>query len=251
MVFISVMQSLDYDFRLPRLFVDAPLSNSATVPLSPDQTHYLKTVMRRPEDAELRLFNGRDGEWLGRLAFSGKKDGSVTLTRQIRNAAPRPLKLHLLFAPIKKDRMDFMVEKAVELGVTDLHPVLTQYTTIRDINPERMTRQIIEAAEQCERLDIPTLHPLRSLKDLPKSWSKGIPVFAALERMDAVAIGALPAIPQELGLLIGPEGGFSEDERDSLTKEAGVTAVSLGDQILRAETAAIFGLSALITRSLA
>lgn len=205
--------------------------------------------MRRPEDAELRLFNGRDGEWLGRLAFIGKKDGSVALTRQIRNAVSRPLKLHLLFAPIKKDRMDFMVEKAVELGVTDLHPVLTQYTTIRDINPERMTRQIIEAAEQCERLDLPTLHALRPLKELPKAWNSKIPVFAALERMDAPFIGSLPAIPQEAGLLIGPEGGFGEEERDALLKADWVKPVGLGDQILRAETAALFGLSALLTRS--
>jgi 16S rRNA (uracil1498-N3)-methyltransferase len=242
------MQSPDYDFRLPRLYVDAPLSSDAIAPLSPEQTHYLKTVLRRPEDAELRLFNGLDGEWLGRLAFSSKKDSSVSLIRQIREQAFRPLRLHLIFAPIKKDRMDFLVEKAVELGVTDLHPVLTQFTTIRDINPERMTRQIIEAGEQCERLDLPKLHPLRTLKDFIPAWDKTIPVLGGFERIDAPFISTIPNLPQELGLLIGPEGGFGDEERSALLTQSWIKAVSLGDQILRAETAALFGLVALMTR---
>lgn len=221
------------------------MQEATTLPLTGEQTHYLKTVMRRPDGAQLRLFNSREGEWLGTLHFAGKKDGSVALQRQIRLPASRALTLHLVFAPIKKDRMDFMVEKAVELGVTDLHPVLTQYTTIRDVNEARMIRQIQEAAEQCERLDVPKLHPLQSLKDFIKTW-RGTPLLAALEREEAPYIGSLSPIPPETGLIIGPEGGFSEDERLLLTQPDWVKAVNLGEQILRSETAALFGLSVLL-----
>lgn len=245
MVFMSVMQSHDYDFRLPRLFLEAPLQGAATLPLTGEQTHYLKTVMRRPDGAQLRVFNGRDGEWLGTLSFHGKKDGSVVLQRQIRAPVARALKLHLVFAPVKKDRMDFMVEKAVELGVTDLHPVLTKFTVIRDINEERMTRQMHEASEQCERLDIPALHKLQSLRDFVKSWD-GVPLLSALEREDAPFIGRLSPVPAETGLIIGPEGGFSEEERTLLITPDWVKPVNLGPQILRSETAAIFGLSVLL-----
>lgn len=239
------MKSHDYDFRLPRLFVEAPLQAASTLPLTTEQTHYLKTVLRRPDGAQLRLFNGRDGEWLGAIQYTGKKDGQVALDRQLQPQSERALRLHLVFAPIKKDRMDFIIEKAVELGVTDLHPVLTQFTTLREINDVRITRQIAEAAEQCERLDLPALHPLTPLKDFTSrkpSWK----TLAALEREDAPFIGAISPVPSEIGLIIGPEGGFSEEERALLAQNQSFAPVSLGPQILRAETAAIFGLSVLI-----
>ena len=245
MIFMSVMQSHAYDFRLPRLFLDHPLSAGAELPLSVEQVHYLKTVMRRPDGTVLRLFNGREGEWDGRLAFSGKKEGHIVIGKQIRPAMVRALRLHLVFALIKKDRMDFMIEKAVELGVSDLHPVLTQNTVIRDLNTVRMEKQALEAAEQCERLDLPVLHPLLTLKEFLNSWPKTVPLLAALEREDAALIGSAGATAATTGLLIGPEGGFSEDERALLMKHDGVHAVTLGDQILRSETAAIFGLSVL------
>lgn len=200
--------------------------------------------MRRPDGAELRIFNGIAGEWLGTLSYTGKKDGTVSLIRQIRPPAPRPLKLHLVFALIKKDRMDFLIEKAVELGVTDLHPILTQYTTLRDLNEIRVQKQVIEAAEQCERLDLPELHPLLALKELEKSWPEDVPLLAALEREDAPFIGTL-SVSSETGLLIGPEGGFSGEERQALMAKPWIRPVGLGKQILRSETAGIFGLSVL------
>ena len=239
------MHAHDYDFRLPRLFVQDALQQDTSLSLTQDQTHYLKTVMRRPDGAKLRVFNGRDGEWGGVITYEGKKAASLALETQIRPQGARTPLLHLLFAPIKKDRMDFMIEKAVELGACALHPVLTQYTVIRDINPERVTRQIIEAAEQSERLDLPVLHKLSALKDFARLWNPAIPVFAALERYDAPLLGKSGQIPSECGVLIGPEGGWSDEERDLLIKLPFIRPVSLGDQILRAETAALFGLSLL------
>ncbi len=244
MVSVSVMQSHAYDFRLPRLFTDHVLSEGASLSLEQDQVHYLKTVMRRPDGTQLRLFNGRDGEWLGTLFFQGKKDAGITLTQQIRSMPQRRQRLHLVFALIKKDRLDFMIEKAVELGVTDLHPVLTQNTVIRDLNTARMQRQILEAAEQCERLDLPALHPLLNLRDVLKQWPAGRPLFAALERESARHISQANSC-SEAGLLIGPEGGFTEDERTVLLAQPEILAVTLGEQILRSETAALFGLSVL------
>ena len=238
------MHAHDYDFRLPRLFVEDALQQNIILPLTQEQTHYLKTVMRRPDGAKLRVFNGRDGEWGGVLAYEGKKTATLTLETQLRTQTPRTPLLHLIFAPIKKDRMDFMIEKAVELGACALHPVLTQYTSIRDINPERVTRQIGEAAEQSERLDLPELGKLSSLKDFARAWNTAIPVFAAFERFDAPLIGQSD-LPTEAGLLIGPEGGWSDEERDFLLTLPFIRPVSLGTQILRSETAAIFGLSLL------
>lgn len=227
--------------------MEAPLAENATIPLSVEQAHYLKTVLRRPDGAALRVFNGKDGEWLGSLTFAAKKDANVALTRQIRSQPDRALNLHLFFAPIKKDRMDFMIEKAVELGVTDFHPLLTQFTTIRDINTERMTRQIAEAAEQCERLDLPGLHDLRPWKEFLSMDEPSLTILAALEREDTPFIGSITPIPAEAGLLVGPEGGFSDAEKSALLQLKWVKPVSLGAQILRSETAAIFGLSALLT----
>lgn len=221
------------------------LHQGQVLTLAAEQVHYLKTVLRRPDGAALRLFNGRDGEWQGTIAYSGKKDGSVALQQQIRPPVQRPLRLHLVFALIKKDRLDFMIEKSVELGVTDFHPVLTQNTVVRDLNAPRMEKQILEAAEQCERLDLPTLHPLVTLKDLPKTWPRDISLYAALEREDLGFIGALASVPAQAGLLIGPEGGWSDAERDNLTQWSAIQGVSLGEQILRSETAALFGLSVL------
>lgn len=242
MLSMSAMKSHAYDFRLPRLYVPDDIHANAVLSLSIEQVHYLKTVMRRPDGTNLRLFNGREGEWLATLRFTGKKDATVTITEQIRPPANRSLGLHLMFALIKKDRMDFMVEKAVELGVTDLHPILTQSTVIRDLNSPRMERQVLEAAEQCERLDLPTLHPLLSLKDALEIWPKDYPLMAALERENASFIGTQPAA-LNAGLLIGPEGGFSDEERKLLLDHKTVTPVTLGEQILRSETAALFGLS--------
>ena len=235
------MGNENFDYRLPRLFVESDLKEDTTLSLDEDSTHYLKNVMRRPDGSKLRVFNGRDGEFLAVFTPQSKK----TYSLQIENLArPQPAsgkEVHLVFALIKKDRQDFLIEKAVELGVTHFHPVLTQQTVIRDLNEKRVLKQIQEAAEQSERLDLPKLEKLRKLEEVSRDW-EDTPLYAALERTEAEFFGKI-SIPADCGLLIGPEGGFSEVERETLLKNKKITPVSFGDQILRAETAALFGLS--------
>lgn len=233
------------DFKKwPRLFLDAGLSAGADVPLSPDQTHYFKTVMRRKDGDSVRVFNGRDGEWASTFHAIGKRDGALHVADLLIPQTPAPAPAHLFFAPIKKARMDMMIEKAVELGVTDLHPVLTRNTEVRDVNDERLRAQIIEASEQCERMDIPTLHPLIALDRVPGAWSHDTPIFAALERQgDTPDLQNLLSNRSSFALLIGPEGGFTAEEATILRKTTPFAPVSLGSSILRSETAALYGLS--------
>lgn len=188
----------------------------------------------------MRLFNGRDGEWLATLESVDKKGVSIRIGTQLRNQPELPPETHLYFAPIKKARMDWVIEKAVELGATHLHPVLTQNTEVRAINEDRIRTQIIEAAEQCERMDAPELLPLRPLKEI----LRGTELLACIERMDAESLEE--AIPEKgaVSFLIGPEGGFSEEEKNILSGTAGIKPVSLGPRILRSETAAVVVLCA-------
>lgn len=232
-------------YKLPRIHVDAPFAASTEISL-PEQTHhYLRNVMRLEIGAQLRLFNGQDGEYLGELTTIGKKNAAVTLQQKLKDQPPQGRKVHLLFAPIRKERMDWLVEKAVELGVTDLHPVLTQNTDNHKIKEDRTQAQIIEAAEQCERLDIPTLHAPQDLFKVLATWDKAVPILAAIERIDAKTLSS--ALAQgDCAFLIGPSGGFTIDEKEKLAAKPFVTAVSLGDNILRSETAAVVALSSLI-----
>lgn len=238
-------------FKLPRLYVDAPLSAGDDLSLSADQAHYFKTVLRRQEGAFVRLFNGRDGEWLCTLTNLGKKDGLARPERQIK-AQPAPsLGVHLYFAPIKKARMDWLVEKAIELGATDLHPVVTQNTEIRDINAKRLQQQMFEAAEQCERLDLPVLHDLIKLQDLPKHLPTDAKLLACLERGETLSIETLLDRlhgDKALAILIGPEGGFTAPEADWIGKQKDWSPVSLGPRILRCETAVCVALAAVMLR---
>lgn len=228
---------------MPRLYVDFPLAPGASVALEENAAHYLRTVLRRPDGSNIRLFNGRDGEWRAALHFDGKKAVRVSLDTQILPQPPAPVALHLAFCLIKKGRMDFLIEKAVELGATDLHPVLGGRSIVRDINETRMNAQIREAAEQSERLDLPRLYPLLPLEKFCAGWVQQIPLFAALERGDYPALTS--EVSGEKGFLIGPEGGFTDEERGFLTAQGFVRPVSLGPRILRAETAALYGLSRL------
>ena len=238
-------------FKLPRLYIDATLGADQTTPLSAEQAHYFKTVLRRQDGDQIRLFNGCDGEWLCTLDQLGKKGGLAVATRQIKpQPAPTP-NTHLFFAPIKKTRMDWLVEKSIELGATDLHPVLTQNTEIRDINSKRLHQQIIEAAEQCERLDLPRLHGAIKFNDLGKALPANTTGLACLERGDTVDLAArLTAIPatNAVAILIGPEGGFTKEETARLAKQESWLATSLGPRILRSETAVCAALSAIMLR---
>ena len=241
--------SEDDFFKLPRLFVDAPLGQDADITLSAEQAHYFKTVLRRQDGDQVRLFNGRDGEWLCALASLGKKDGTATALRRLKDQPVNPPRVHLFFAPIKKSRLDWLVEKAVELGATDLHPVVTQNTEIREVNEKRLKQQIFEAAEQCERLDLPVLHPLIKLQSVADHLPAGTAFFACLERGETKLLDALlDALPgnQDVAVLIGPEGGFTAAEASWIFGHENWRASSLGPRILRCETAICAALTAIM-----
>ena len=229
----------DKIYKLPRLYVTTPLNDKGVIAFDESQAHYLNNVMRRKEGDEIRVFNGREGEWVGQLSLISKKKAELTLTSQIHEQPATAPTRHLVFAPIKKANMEWMIEKAVELGVTDLHPIQTQNTQNSKIKIERVEQQIIEACEQCERLTIPTLHPLTQLNKLNIA---NVTMLACLERAGGQALRGIN-LNQNLAVIIGPEGGFTAEEKQNLIAQA--TNISLGNNILRAETAAIKALSIL------
>jgi 16S rRNA (uracil1498-N3)-methyltransferase len=225
----------------PRLYTPADLHLGQTIQPSEGQSHYISVVMRRKAGDELVLFNGRDGEWLGRLMGSGRKSW-FEIVSQRRPQASEP-DLWLIFAPLKRQATDWVVQKATELGVSALLPVITQRTQAERVNTERMLSIAIEAAEQSERLTIPTVHPPQSLASLIETWPPDRTLYVAAERRAAPKV---VTIMGPGGLLIGPEGGFLPQELDGLLSHPFVHPVSLGPRILRAETAAIVGLALLL-----
>ena len=228
----------DESFKYPRLYVEQNLSHQAVIALAPSQAHYLNNVMRKKDGEPVRLFNGRDGEWLGRLEDLGKKSGNVVLEKCLKEQPAHKRRIHLFFTPIKKNRQDWLIEKAVELGVTDFHPVLTQNTEVRKINEERVRAQIFEASEQCERFEIPTLHTIGKLDEIWQDWPPDVPILSCLERFDASALKDMAfKDDQDIALLIGPEGGFTREEKEKIASQT--TPVDLGETILRVETAVI------------
>jgi 16S rRNA (uracil1498-N3)-methyltransferase len=238
-----------YDFRSPRLYVEAALMSGHTLELDPAQANYLRNVLRLRAGAPVLVFNGRDGEWRATLADSGKRALSLALGEQTR-AQTRPLDLHYLFAPLKHARLDYMVQKAVEMGASLLQPVLTRHTQATRVNLERMQANAIEAAEQCGILTLPEIAPPISLERLlGERKPERLLIFCDEEaevRDPLVALAAArPAagtVPP-LAVLIGPEGGFAEDERASLLRARNVVRLALGPRILRADTAAVAALA--------
>lgn len=229
-------------YKLPRIYADQPFQEGGSVALPESAHHYLRNVMRLEQGSSLRLFNGHDGEFIGALEILDKKNAIVRLTQKIKEQPREKNALHLIFSPIRKERMDWLVEKAVELGATHLHPVLTQNTDLRKINEERISAQIVEAAEQCERLDIPVLYPLKDLSQTLADWDINIRIYAAFERYGAKRLSEIAA-KNDLAVLIGPSGGFTQEEMHKIATFDFVTPVSLGENILRSETAAIAALS--------
>ncbi len=228
----------DETFKLPRLFTANKLQKQGVIALESVQAHYLFNVMRRKEGDWVRLFDGKNGEWLGQLSSLNKKTGDVILTEQLVKQPETARQIHFIFAPIKKNRQDWMIEKAVELGVSHFHPVLTQNTEIRKINHDRITHQIFEAAEQCERFDIPLLEPALKLQQFLADWPSNIPLLACLERFDTTPLKEIALNEnKDIAFLIGPEGGFTAEEKQLIAKHA--IAVGLGETILRCETAAL------------
>lgn len=226
---------------VPRLHVPADLAPGTTIAGSPAQAHYLGTVLRhRPGDSVL-LFNGRDGEWQARIADLRRDRLTLAVESQRRMQAAEP-DLWLIFALLKRDATDLVVQKATELGAAALWPVFTERTNAARTNQDRLAAIAIEAAEQCERLTIPTLHPPRPLPELLATWPPQRPLYAAIERSAAAML--CPATGPA-ALLVGPEGGFSQTELDAMRRHPFVTPASLGPRILRAETACVAGLALL------
>ena len=220
-----------------RLFVEDPLATDASLALGRGQAHYLRNVMRRTSGDRIRLFNGRDGEWEGIIDTIAPRRAAVRLSTQTAEQTPSP-DVRLLFAPLKATRTRFVVEKATELGVGAIHPILTRYGQTTRVNTERLRAHAIEAAEQCGRLDVPTIGPPCPLADALAAWQPERRLLVcdpAAESSVAEALADTPAAPW--AILIGPEGGFAPDERRSLTDHPAAVHARLGPRILRAETA--------------
>ncbi|HEX6959235.1 MAG TPA: 16S rRNA (uracil(1498)-N(3))-methyltransferase [Ferrovibrio sp.] len=230
-----------------RLYVPDALAPGAAVTLGAEQHHYLRNVLRLAEGDAVTLFNGRDGEYSARIEKLGKKEAIAAVATQLRPFAPAA-DIWLCFAPIRQGRIEFIVEKATELGVGRLLPVQTQRSQIGRVNTDRLSAHAREAAEQCERLDVPQIAAATSLDDLLATWPAERRLFFCVERGAADALlGAAQAWPKAApcGLLVGPEGGFAPAEQDRVRALPQAVPVSLGGTILRAETAAIAALAIL------
>lgn len=234
-----------YDFRTPRLHVDSALSERGEVSLGRDQANYLLNVLRlRPGDAVL-LFNGRDGEWHAAISASGKRTVTLQVGSRLRPQPPAA-DLHFLFAPLKHARLDYLVQKAVEMGVSRLQPVITRHTQVSRVNLERMRANVIEAAEQCGVLSVPEVVEPVAFDDMAVG-SDRLLIFcdedADVKDPVEALVAARRGATMPLAVLIGPEGGFSEDERAALLKRLQVVRIALGPRILRADTAAVAALA--------
>lgn len=234
--------SPDPDAGSIRLFVPERLGAGASIALSEGQARYLGTVMRRTAGSALRLFNGQDGEWRAVIRAMGKRGVEVEAVTPLRPQEAEP-DLWLLLSIIKRDALEWAVEKATELGVSEIHPVITARSQPARPAPERLRAIAVEAAEQSERLSVPLIHPPALLDSLLRRWPEGRVLTAAIERAGA----APPPAPGTAAgaLLIGPEGGFDPGELDAMRRLPFIVTSSLGARILRAETAAVVGLALL------
>jgi 16S rRNA (uracil1498-N3)-methyltransferase len=232
-----------FDFRQPRLFVDAGLSPGETVALDRNQSNYLGNVLRLSAGDTIRAFNGRDGEWLASIG-GRKRPDSLTIGEQTRPQDRLP-DLTYVFAPLKHARLDYMVQKAVEMGASSLQPVLTRFTQVSRVNSERMRANVIEAAEQCGILSIAAVsEPVPLERYLSGRGGQRLLVFCD-EAADSV--NPLHALRDEaaggIDILIGPEGGFAEEERAILLRQQRTLRLGLGPRILRADTAGVAALA--------
>ena len=233
------------DFRSPRLFVDATLAAGETVALERDQSNYLGNVLRLGAGDTILTFNGRDGEWQASIA-GRKRPDSLTIVARTRPQDRLP-DLVYVFAPLKHARLDYMVQKAVEMGAASLQPVLTRFTQVARVNGERMRANVIEAAEQCGILSIATVaEPITLDRYLGQREARRLLVFCDEAADIADPIQALRREREASGgidVLIGPEGGFAEDERAILLRQPRTLRLSLGPRVLRADTAGVAALA--------
>lgn len=221
---------------LPRLFVDQPLAEGAALTLDGPSANYLGNVLRLQPGAQVKLFDDRSGEWLAEIEEAGRKRVSLRVGANLRPREPVP-DLWLLFAPLKRGRIDWLIEKATELGVARLVPVITRRTIVERLNLDRLRAHAIEAAEQCERTALPALAEPAKLEALLKAWPADRSLYFADEA------GGTPlaetAAPGPAAILVGPEGGFTGEERIAIRAVSVARPVSLGPRILRADTAAL------------
>lgn len=232
------------DFARHRLFLEPALTDGARLPLEREQANYLLSVLRMKQDDTVLVFNGRDGEWLAAIAVEGRKQASLTLVRQTRPQPAAP-DLHYLFAPLKHARLDYMAQKAVEMGAGVIQPVLTRRTQVSRLNLDRMRANAVEAAEQCGILSLPEIRAERPLEAALEALEpERLLVFCDEAMAQASPVAALAqAQPGPLAVLIGPEGGFDEGERQRILARPGTLPISLGPRILRADTAAVAALA--------
>lgn len=232
---------------LPRLYLDTPLAAGGRIALERDHTNYLLTVLRMKAGEAVVVFNGRDGAWLTRIADDHRKGAVLETVVQTEHQTPKS-DLWFGFAPLKTGRLDYLVQKATEMGAGVIQPVITQFTQVSRLRTDKLGANVIEAAEQCEVLSVPTLAPETDLSTLIADWrhTHGLRrlIFcdeAAPSHSPARTLGDLEGLP--VGILVGPEGGFSEAERNLLLAQDFVVPISLGPRILRADTAAVAALA--------
>ncbi|HXI08106.1 MAG: 16S rRNA (uracil(1498)-N(3))-methyltransferase [Bradyrhizobium sp.] len=234
-----------HDFRSPRLYVDAPLAAGAGVPLDRDQANYLGNVMRLGSGASVLAFNGRDGEWQAEIA-GRKRPEALHLIKQTRQQDQLG-DVTYVFALLKHARLDYVVQKAVEMGAARLQPVTTRFTQVSRVNIERMSANVIEAAEQCGILSLAAVAaPIALERYLGERDAERLLVFCdeAAEIADPLAaLKGAKAGGTGIDVLIGPEGGFAEEERESLSRQPNTLRLCLGPRILRADTAGVAALA--------
>jgi 16S rRNA (uracil1498-N3)-methyltransferase len=226
----------------PRLFVETPLAEGGQIRVEGGQAHYLISVLRLKVGEPVKLFDDSTGEWLGVASVVAKRDLILDVTAHLRPRDPVP-DLWLIAAPIKKGRIDWVAEKACELGVARLVPVLTRRIVVDRLNRDRLRAHMIEAAEQCDRTALPELAEAVKLDALLRDWPEGRTLFFADELGGAPAAEAMAAHPGPAAIMIGPEGGFDDAEREAIRALPQAVGIGLGPRILRAETAALAAVS--------
>ena len=233
-----------YDFTSPRLFVSDDLTAGNRIEMDRGQANYLLKVLRLGDGDSVLLFNGRDGEWTATISEKGRKKADLIVTAQARSQ-PQPFDLHYIFAPLKQARMEYMVQKAVEMGAGVLQPVFTEFTQLRKVNLEKMQAYALEAAEQCGILSLPEIREPMNLTTLLDDWDDTRHlIFCDEGEQSQNPLDTLNSMKKgPLAVLIGPEGGFSEAERTMLREKSAVTPIPLGPRVLRADTAAVAALA--------
>jgi 16S rRNA (uracil1498-N3)-methyltransferase len=233
-----------HDPNAQRLYVTVPLSGGAEIACDKDQSNYLVNVLRLEAGAEILLFNGEHGEWRATLTEASKRHSTLTVGAQVRaqNAGPD---IHYLFAPLKRTRLDYMVQKAAELGVSTLRPVITRRTIAERVNIERMRANAVEAAEQCGILHVPCVQEPERFERVIEAWTGARRIIFCDEAASVTSpLAVLSQLaPGPLAVLIGPEGGFDPDERKLLLSKSFTVPISLGPRIMRADTAAVAALA--------